>query len=242
MVAYDKALALLDEVLRTTPQSAATRHKARNVHWDRALTNESMSDWDSAAADWAAAMEFDAGGERTKLRAKRARSLAMAGDHVTAALDAEVVFTAADSSAPAPTVTDKYNAVTAFSLASAVVDVEESLPELERAELREQYAARAVKYLAIMIESGDFDAPENRELLRTDSDLEPLRDRADFDELIDSLVGTVALIAEFRLLTLCGSFDLRLTRTLQSQSNCCCAGFSPTPQAVARKFAIAATN
>ena len=68
-------------------------------------------------------------------------------------------------------------------MAIAKVLADTSLPATERSEHAEQYAAEAVRLLHRAVESGFTDADQ----YRTDPDLNGLRERADFKEVIAKL-------------------------------------------------------
>ncbi len=79
------------------------------------------------------------------------------------------------------------NATRAISLASAAAAVDDSLSQDDRDALQDQYASRAVKMLTTLAEQDYFAGRENRKLLNEDTDLDPLRDREDFKELLRKL-------------------------------------------------------
>ncbi len=192
LAAFNQAWEILDSLAPEIPNSTTVRQRQFDARFYRARVHESLSDWQSAAEDIAAAIEFETGDQQTWLRTKHARVLALAGDHVASVREAEMIVLDTDESANERTSTATIAAARAFALAIAAAGNDKNLTESERAKLQEQYAARAVEVLAIVAESGYFGTPENRELLETDSDLDALRDRADFKDLVDSLDKVLA--------------------------------------------------
>ena len=104
------------------------------------------------------------------LRLKRAASLAHAGDHAKAAVEAEAQ--AAGEKVPADTL---YNCACVFALCSA--------ESKDDADLKKQYADRAMAGLLKAVKAGYKDAAH----LTKDIDLDPLRGREDFKMLIAEL-------------------------------------------------------
>ena len=76
-----------------------------------------------------------------------------------------------------------------YARASAAIEAETGLPVQNRAQLFEQYARGAVKLLDCARKVGYFDLPRkaNRDDLKGNKDLDPLRRRADFRQLLARL-------------------------------------------------------
>lgn len=79
--------------------------------------------------------------------------------------------------------TDYYNAACVLGYAAAVLQADERIPEAEKAALMDAYAGRALKYLGRSVETGYND----RAHIATDPDLDPFRDRADFQKFAEQL-------------------------------------------------------
>jgi hypothetical protein len=81
-----------------------------------------------------------------------------------------------------------YCAACLLSLASGAVTRDERLTAAVRAMRVEQYAARAVELLIKAQQTGWFDDSANViHLKKTDTDLDPLRQRDDFKQLVKEL-------------------------------------------------------
>jgi tetratricopeptide (TPR) repeat protein len=138
-----------------------------------------------AVADWRRALELDSGSNRNFLHFNLAYALIRSGDHAGAVAEAEKL----EKSQPA-TGNLLYNLASVYSRAAAAVAGDASLPESTRKQRVEQYASRAVALLSRGAQGGMFRNPANLERLRKDidvnkdSDLAPLRDRADFKKLL----------------------------------------------------------
>lgn len=81
-----------------------------------------------------------------------------------------------------------YNAARLVSLASAAAAKDEDLAGTERTQLAEKHANRAMELLAEARSAGWFqDAKNIAHATDTDRDLDPLRDRDDFKQLVKEL-------------------------------------------------------
>jgi hypothetical protein len=90
-----------------------------------------------------------------------------------------------------------YNAGCFFSLASAAVAKDGALPQqVERCQRAEEYAARAVSFLSQARDAGFFKDRAKIALKKQNSDLDPLRARADFRNLAAELEGQAATKAQ----------------------------------------------
>jgi hypothetical protein len=76
------------------------------------------------------------------------------------------------------------------SLCSAAAANDASLPPAERERLADQYGARAVELLRKAQEAGHFKNPGRVEHLKTDKDLDPIRNRSDFQAFLADLEAT----------------------------------------------------
>ena len=83
---------------------------------------------------------------------------------------------------------DRYNIACVFAVAVQTVSADGDLPETERKTLSEKYAVGAVKLLGAVRDRSFFNDIEHRKLLEGDADLESLRSRADFQELLKSVM------------------------------------------------------
>jgi hypothetical protein len=169
---------LLQAVRQRESNHPTARQSLRNSHWGRAESLIALGRYREALADWDQALELDDGPDRRASRIGRAATLAHAGQHDRAM--AEVQDLAQGKALPAA---DLYNLACAASLAAESARRDGRLSPPTRAKLAEQNAVRAVELLKQAHAAGYFKDPANAELLKTDKDLDPLRARADFQQL-----------------------------------------------------------
>jgi serine/threonine protein kinase len=113
--------------------------------------------------------------ELNDLRIGRAVAVAQLGDHVQAAKDASEMASERDLTA-----VDIYNLTCVYSRCSEAAGKDMNLPNAARAPLKQQYADRAMDALRLAVAKGFKSVPA----LRTDADLDPLRQRDDFTALL----------------------------------------------------------
>jgi hypothetical protein len=77
-----------------------------------------------------------------------------------------------------------YNLACCLALSVGPARADAALPMDQRATLAERYAGRAVALLQRLQANGYFKGPQRVEMLKTDTDLEVLRLRADFREVL----------------------------------------------------------
>jgi tetratricopeptide (TPR) repeat protein len=178
LAGYAKAIALLQAVRQREPKNPKARQYLRNGHWGRAASLTALGRYREALADWDRALELDDGSARQFIRLGRALALAHAGQHDRAM--AEVQDLAQDK---ARTATDLYNLACAAALAADSARQDGRLSPPTREKLAEQNAGRVVELLKQAHAAGFFKDYANAELLKTAKDLDPLRARADFQQL-----------------------------------------------------------
>jgi hypothetical protein len=135
-----------------------------------------------AVAEWDRALELDDGSSQNGLRLQRAFSLVKLGEHAQATAEANAL--ADQKSVPGETL---YNLACVSSLSSTAVRRDPHLSPTEQDQRAEEYAARAVELLGKARAVGYFQEPARVEHLKTDKDLDPLRDREDFKKLLAEL-------------------------------------------------------
>jgi serine/threonine protein kinase/tetratricopeptide (TPR) repeat protein len=162
---YTKAVERLGPIAAAEPRLVVARQFLRNAHLDRAVEFMRLKRFAEALLDLEAALKFDDGSYRLAIRAGRAICQARLGRTADAVREAGEV--AADPAATADTL---YDCVGAMSLASAAADNPAA----------DAHAGRAVELLRQSIVKGYRDIPH----LLADTDLAPLRGRADFAELL----------------------------------------------------------
>jgi tetratricopeptide (TPR) repeat protein len=172
---YAKAIRRL-EVWAKDKRLVTAREFARNAFWGRAGALTHLKRYAEAVQDWDRAIELDDGDLKIMFRLGRAVTLAHSGDHARAVAEANAL--AAEKAVKGATL---YNAACVFSIGSSVVK--------QDAKLQDQYALRAVELLTLAKGQGFFKNATNVAHMNTDSDLDPLREREEFKQLIAELEG-----------------------------------------------------
>jgi serine/threonine-protein kinase len=164
---YARAIATLEEVLNRDQRHTTARLFLRNSHQGRARTLGQLQRHGEAAKDWERAIELDDGRQWPYFRLQRAVSLARAGEHEPALRQAEELLRQEKLAA-----TTLYDLACVHALCAA-------------ASKQEEPAARAVELLRQAVAKGYKDVAR----LKKDSDLDSLRPRDDFRQLLEALAA-----------------------------------------------------
>jgi tetratricopeptide (TPR) repeat protein len=178
LAGYAKAIALLGAVRQREPQNPTARQFLRNSHLGRAQSLTALGRYREALADWDRALELDTGPKRQAIRIDRAAALAHTGQHDRAMAEVQDL-----AQGKALTPGDLYNVACIASLAADSARQDSRLSPPTREKLAEQNALRAIELLKQAHAAGYFKDPAHVQLLKTDKDLDPLRARADFQQL-----------------------------------------------------------
>jgi tetratricopeptide (TPR) repeat protein len=173
LVWYGRAIPLLEAVALADPKNPAARPFLRNAHMGRAGAFDKLSRHADAAKDWDRALELDAGPSRPYLRVQRALSLAYS-DPVRAVADAEEMAHG-----------EGVNGLLLYNLACVCAQAAAAIKD--KNDLQERYAARAVELLEQARTKGFFADRNQVQHMKKDTDLDPLRSRADFQKLTAEL-------------------------------------------------------
>jgi serine/threonine protein kinase/Flp pilus assembly protein TadD len=165
---YAKAVATLEPVHRANRQAALARLYLRNSHWGRATALVRLNRPAEAVADFDRALELDDGTARTAIRLDRASALVRAGQPGRGIAEANEA--AAGSKL---TGAQFYDLACVFALAAGPNSAL-SPADAERA------AARALEVLRLAFANGYRDVAH----MLKDSDLDSLRHRADYADLL----------------------------------------------------------
>jgi tetratricopeptide (TPR) repeat protein len=169
---YGQAVARLRPVVAAEPRLAAGRHHLGNSHAGRAEVLMTLGRPAEALSDWDRAVELADGPTGDSFRLHRARALARAGEAVRAVAEAEEL-----AAAPGATAAALKECAGVLAVAAAG-----SPPDADR------YHARAVELLRLAFAKGYRDIAA----MLQDSDLDPLRRRADYADLLWDLADTPA--------------------------------------------------
>jgi tetratricopeptide (TPR) repeat protein len=167
----DRALALLHQAVVKGFQDVA--HMKKNTELDPLRSRE---DFKKLLADLEAAAKI---AQEQRARLKRATDLANKGQHAQAAAEATPLAEAKQASAGI-----LYDTGCVYALCVAAVQKDAKMAAAEREKLAEDYARRAIALLRRAVEAGFRDLPH---LKTNDPDLQALRSRADFQQLVQEL-------------------------------------------------------
>ena len=175
---YGQNIATLEAVLRKQPQHVEARRYQSATYMARAETLVRLNRRPEAILDWQKMVELGENQSHSELRCFRAGGLAQLGEHVRAV--SEVKAMEATGREPAYSL---YNFVCVYSLSARAAFNDSRLSSPERSRLAEEYGGYAVALLARMRSAGFFKDQGVLDYLKKDTDMEPLRERADFQKL-----------------------------------------------------------
>jgi tetratricopeptide (TPR) repeat protein len=166
---FDLAIRTLTPVYEQDRRHVNAKEFLRNSHRSRALAYDQLKKHAEAAKDWDKAIELSPEPEQPECRASRVNSRLHAGQIVEAVAEVEELTKAWKWSA-----NQWYDFACVYAVASGQVDAK-----------KEEYADRAMELLRQAVKAGFKDAAH----LGKDTDLDALRDRADFTKLVTMLEG-----------------------------------------------------
>jgi serine/threonine protein kinase/Tfp pilus assembly protein PilF len=165
-----KGVEILEGALRRDQRVVKVRETLCVAYWARAMTQAGLGRFSKGVEDWDRAIEMDDGRYRIALLLKRASNLLNLKDHVRATADAAAI---AESSAA--TAEDLYNAACVYALSAQMIP-----DDAPRADADARHAVQLLRQAAA---KGFKDAAH----VKTDSDLDSLRSRKDFQHFIEEL-------------------------------------------------------
>ena len=164
---YDEAIKTLQSALTKAPSFALARGNLAKAHEARALAYQTLEKYDASILDWDRAIELTPISLQSRLRTLRALSQLRTGKEPEAIAEADALAKRSDLK-----VNDWYNCACIYAIASdKLVDKQKELSD------------RAMESLSQAIAAGYID---DAHLLK-DSDLDTLRGRNDFKQLLLSL-------------------------------------------------------
>ena len=169
---YGKSLAAMEPLLQKDPVPANARLFLRNTHWGRAKALGQLKRHEDASKDWQQAIELDVF-KMPEFRTGLARSLVHHDVLDKAVKSAEGL--AKDKLPPIAL----YDLACMYGVCAGKVK--------DDAGKQEEYARRALQFLDKARQAGWFNNPSQRERIKTESDLDPLRSRQDFKKLNEEL-------------------------------------------------------
>jgi serine/threonine-protein kinase len=176
---YAKACAALRPVLDKEPRLVTARFFLRNAHGGRARALDRLGRYAEAVPDWEQALALNHEKPRDGwFRLQRAASLARAGQQAQATAAVDEVLQRGNTNSGT-----LYDAACVYALAAA--QAAKDAPPNTSSLGAEQYARRAMTLLRQAVQKGYKDAAH----MKKDSDLDPLRQRADFQKLLQDLIA-----------------------------------------------------
>jgi eukaryotic-like serine/threonine-protein kinase len=164
---YSQAIDTLSTAIARRGSDFGTQQFLRNSHVGRAMALAALGRHAEAALDYGRAAELDGGPRRTDWSLERGLGLARAGLPAKAASEAEELLHVGKLDA-----WQLYDAACVFGLCAG-----------GQPAAREQHAARAIELLRQAVAKGY----KNVAHMKKDSDLDALRGRADFQQLLAEL-------------------------------------------------------
>jgi tetratricopeptide (TPR) repeat protein len=164
---FDLAIRRLALVHEKDPRVATAKEFLRNSHWGRAKAYDQLKKHAEAVKDWDKAVELSPKAEQLSFRARRVNSRVKAGQVAEAVAEVEEL-----------TKTTKWNAGQWYDFACVY-----AVASGKVAGKKPEYADRAMELLNRAVKTGYNNAAH----MAQDADLDPLRNREDFQKLLADL-------------------------------------------------------
>lgn len=165
---FEKAIRALTAVYQKDRQSAMARQALRNSHWGRAKAYDRLEKFAEAVKDWDKVIALTPKETQPRYQVAHAISQVKAGRVAEAVAEVTALLTP-DRAWP---VHRWYECACVYAIASS-----------KSTDQKQKYADRAMELLQRAIKGGYKDAAQ----LRTDADLNALRERSDFKQLLEGL-------------------------------------------------------
>jgi tetratricopeptide (TPR) repeat protein len=176
---YDQAIRTLGDVLQANPRDANARKFLCNSHHGKSDALVLLTRYSDALPELDRCIALSDEPNRSQYRQTRAWVLAWALDHEQAVREIDKLLDAG-----APPAQRLFAAASVYAVASAAAGHDEKLGEPDRTALAERHRARAMELLVAAHGAGHFKSPAAVESLKTMASLDPLRSRADFQQLL----------------------------------------------------------
>jgi tetratricopeptide (TPR) repeat protein len=165
-----KSIEILEAAHLKDRRAIKVRESLLVARWARAMTLAGLRRFSPALEDWSRAIELDDGRYRNVLRQKRASNYLNLKDHGRAAADAVAVAESSEATGE-----NLYNAACVYAICARIAAGD--------AAIAESYADRAV----IVLRRAAAKDSKNLARINQDSDLDALRARGDFKQLLHDL-------------------------------------------------------
>jgi serine/threonine protein kinase/tetratricopeptide (TPR) repeat protein len=171
---YQKAINTLRPIHEQEPRAVSAKLFLRNSHWARAIVHHRLGQYAEAVKDWDRAIALSEVPRQPGVRAARANSQVRAGQVAEAVAEVAALTTLG----PDGTGRDRWNAVQWYDFACIY-----SLASGKSADRKQEYADRAMELLSKAVKAGY----KNASHMKKNTNLDPLRGRADFKKLLGEL-------------------------------------------------------
>ena len=195
---YDQAVARATQAIErvnsyivTEPNDRLARDLCLKLHGNRARALAAQGKHKESAADWARVVELSSQPVPVNYRCLLALELIQAGD-----LDGGVAEAERAGGTAALSGAELYNLACVFSRAAGAVKSDERASPEGRARRVESYASRAIAALRKAAQAGLFRDRAMRDDAGTDPDLESVRDRPEFRQIIATPQGDRSSLRE----------------------------------------------
>jgi tetratricopeptide (TPR) repeat protein len=179
---YGRAADILERANALEPRNVTACYGLFNLLWSRAKALGDLGRKEDAARDWKRAVEVSEGQSHILMRLYRPPALARLGEHARAAAEADALVAEGKTEG-----TNLYNFAYTHALGVTAARQDARLAPAEQARLAERYGARAVELLTIARAAGFFRQSGKLEHLKTDKDMDAVRSRPDFQQLLAEL-------------------------------------------------------
>jgi serine/threonine-protein kinase len=176
---HSRAISALAALPPDKQKQSSVKQASRNAYRARAETLTQVGRYQEALQDWDRAIELG-GEDQLWLRLQRARTIAGSGDYSRATAEAGELAKKATGSGEA-----LYQLARVYCLSATAVRKDGKMAPVERRKLADQFLISAIDLLKKAAQAGYFKTPANREKLRNDPDLEPLRPRPELNKLLE---------------------------------------------------------
>jgi tetratricopeptide (TPR) repeat protein len=178
---YDEAIRHLEGVRKRERRRTGVPLALFDAYLNRGLARGKQGRRAASQRDYARAARFGRAGHRD-VELCRVHTLARLGDYETAVREAEALVQTGRLTAE-----EHFALACGFALSCGAAREDKKRPAAEREQLAQRLAARAVAHLVQARAAGFFKTRANRERLRLDTNIDPVRAREDYQDLVRQL-------------------------------------------------------
>jgi tetratricopeptide (TPR) repeat protein len=185
---YGRAIHLLHGVLKNEPRDADARKSLCSAYQGRAIAlSEKLERDKEALPDWEQARAFDDGAHWDEIWVHQAITLARLGDYHRATGDMQALEERAATERKAVKDNSYYVMALVYALSAAATARDAQLSAADRDQFGTRYASRAVALLRRLYTEAYFKDLKEIDRLRVTPELEAIRTRRDFQDLLQEM-------------------------------------------------------